>query len=134
MDVQQRIARFLDDKTARIDALIEKKQALLEQLADKRQALITRAVTKGLNPDLPMKPSGVDWLGDVPTHWVVKPLRRVKRYLTSGSRDWAAFYADEGEPFLRMTNVTGDGIELDLADLRYVSLDGEQEGTTSPRF
>lgn len=128
LPVQQRIARFLDEKTARIDALIEKKQALLERLAEKCQALITQAVTKGLNPDVPMKPSGIDWLGEIPAHWAVKPLRRMRRYLTSGSRDWAAFYADEGEPFLRMTNVTGSGIELDLTDLRYVSLDGEKEG------
>lgn len=129
IEVQQRIARFLDEKTARIDALIEKKQALLERLAEKRQALITHAVTKGLNPNAPMKASGVDWLGEIPRQWVVKPLRRVRRFLTSGSRDWAAFYADEGSPFLRMTNVTGDGIELDLSDLRYVCLDGDQEGT-----
>jgi len=72
---QQRIARFLDEKTARIDALIEKKQALLERLAEKRQALITQAVTKGLNPDVPMKPSGVDWLGDIPAHWQQNRLR-----------------------------------------------------------
>lgn len=63
LETQQRIARFLDDKTARIDALIAKKRALLERLAEKRQALITRAVTKGLNPAAPMKPSGIDWLG-----------------------------------------------------------------------
>lgn len=128
IDVQQRIANFLDEKTAQIDALIDKKRALLERLTEQRQALITRAVTKGLNPDVPMKRSGVEWLGDVPAHWVVKPLKRIKQYLTSGSRDWAAFYADEGDPFLRMTNVTGDGVELNLTDLRYVSLDGEQEG------
>lgn len=128
IEVQQRIARFLDEKTSRIDALIEKKQALLERLAEKRQALITRVVTKGLNPEVPMKPSGTDWLGDVPKNWSVKPLRRIKIYLTSGSRDWAAFYADQGDPFLRMTNVTGSGVELDLSDLRYVDLGGNQEG------
>ncbi|MCC5045180.1 restriction endonuclease subunit S [Xanthomonas campestris] len=81
---QQRIAHFLDDKTARIDALIEKKQALLERLAEKRQALITRAVTKGLNPDVPMKPSGVDWLGYVPCHWEVKTLRRHVQRIEQG--------------------------------------------------
>jgi type I restriction enzyme S subunit len=75
VEIQQRIARFLDEKTARIDALIEKKQALLERLAEKRQALIARAVTKGLNPDVPMKPSGVDWLGDIPAHWQQNRLR-----------------------------------------------------------
>lgn len=69
LNAQQRIARFLDEKTARIDGLIEKKRALLDRLAEKRQALITRAVTKGLNPDAPMKPSGIDWLGDISAHW-----------------------------------------------------------------
>lgn len=75
LPVQQRIARFLDEKTACIDALIAKKQALLERLAEKRQALITQAVTKGLNPDVPMKPSGVDWLGEIPACWGLKRLR-----------------------------------------------------------
>ena len=70
LDTQRRIARFLDEKTARIDGLIEKKRELLDRLAEKRQALITQAVTKGLNPDAPMKPSGIDWLGlgDIPAH------------------------------------------------------------------
>jgi type I restriction enzyme S subunit len=78
-DTQERIARFLDKKTARIDALIGKKQALLEQLAEKRQAIITQAVTKGLNPAAPMKDSGIDWLGKIPAHWEVKRLRFVGR-------------------------------------------------------
>lgn len=75
LPTQQRIARFLDEKTARIDALIARKRALLERLAEKRQALITRAVTKGLNPAAPMKPSGIDWLGEIPAHWETKRLR-----------------------------------------------------------
>lgn len=73
-DTQRRIVEFLDEKTARIDGLIEKKRALLDRLAEKRQALITHAVTKGLDPDAPMKPSGIDWLGDVPAHWELKRL------------------------------------------------------------
>lgn len=76
LDTQRRIARFLDEKTARIDGLIEKKRALLDRLAEKRQALITRAVTKGLNPDAPMKPSGIDWLGDIPAHWEIRGLTK----------------------------------------------------------
>ena len=74
---QQRIARFLDEKTARIDGLIEKKRALLDRLAEKRQALITRAVTKGLSPDAPMKLSGIDWIGDIPAHWDIQRLDRL---------------------------------------------------------
>jgi len=72
---QQTIARFLDHKTAQIDALIAKKQALLQKLAEKRTALISHAVTKGLDPFAPMKDSGVDWLGPIPKHWDVKRLR-----------------------------------------------------------
>ena len=76
LDTQRRIARFLDEKTARIDGLIEKKRELLDRLAEKRQALITQAVTKGLNPNAPMKPSGIDWLGDIPAHWEIRGLTK----------------------------------------------------------
>jgi type I restriction enzyme S subunit len=126
---QRRIAAFLDEKTAQIDGLIAKKQALLDRLAEKRQAIITQAVTKGLDPSAPMKDSGIAWLGQIPAHWEVKPLKRIKKYLTSGSRDWAEYYADEGEIFLRMTNVTSRGVEIDPSDLRHVKLEGVFEGT-----
>lgn len=74
-DEQTRIANFLDHETAQIDTLIEKQQTLIALLKEKRQAVISHAVTKGLNPDAPMKDSGVEWLGDVPEHWVVSPLK-----------------------------------------------------------
>ena len=76
LDTQRRIARYLDEKTARIDGLIEKKRTLLDRLAERRQSLITRAVTKGLNPDAPMKPSGIDWIGDIPAHWEIRGLTK----------------------------------------------------------
>ncbi|MDG1302282.1 MAG: restriction endonuclease subunit S [Opitutae bacterium] len=66
---QKQIARFLDHETGKIDLLIEKQQALIALLKEKRQAVISHAVTKGLNPNAPMKDSGVEWLGDVPEHW-----------------------------------------------------------------
>lgn len=72
---QEKIYSFLDHETAKIDNLIEKQQQLIELLKEKRQAVISRAVTKGLNPDVPMKESGVEWLGEVPEHWAIKPLR-----------------------------------------------------------
>ncbi|HEI5025419.1 restriction endonuclease subunit S [Shewanella algae] len=72
---QKAIAGFLDRKTAQIDALIAKKQALLEKLAEQRTALISQAVTKGLDPSVPMKDSGVDWLGEIPAHWSYKRLK-----------------------------------------------------------
>jgi type I restriction enzyme S subunit len=66
---QQKIAEFLDEETSKIDKLITKKERLIELLKEKRTALISHAVTKGLNPDVPMKDSGVEWLGEVPEHW-----------------------------------------------------------------
>lgn len=72
---QEKIASFLDYETAKIDILIEKQQRLIELLTEKRQAVISHAVTKGLNPDVPMKDSGVEWLGEVPEHWEVSSLR-----------------------------------------------------------
>lgn len=72
---QLKITEFLNSRTSQIDRLIEKKKALIEKLNEKRIALITQAVTKGLNPNVPMKPSGVDWLGDVPAHWEVRALK-----------------------------------------------------------
>ncbi|WP_434574117.1 restriction endonuclease subunit S [Pseudomonas sp. Z3-6] len=66
---QTQIARFLDHETARIDALIEEQQRLIELLKEKRQAVISHAVTKGLDPTVPMKDSGAEWLGEVPAHW-----------------------------------------------------------------
>lgn len=84
LDTQQRIAQFLNEKMARIDTLIEKKRELLNRLAEKRQALITRAVTKGLNPDVPMKSPGIDWLGDIPAHWGVLPIRRITTRVATG--------------------------------------------------
>jgi type I restriction enzyme S subunit len=71
---QRAIAAFLDRETARIDALVAKKERLIELLQEKRTALITRAVTKGLDPTVPMKDSGVEWLGEIPAHWEVKRL------------------------------------------------------------
>ena len=70
-DEQEKIANFLDFETAKIDTLIEKQQQLIALLKEKRQAVISHAVTKGLNPDAPMRDSGVEWLGEVPEHWEV---------------------------------------------------------------
>lgn len=76
---QVQIAAFLDRETAKIDALIAEQQRLIELLKEKRQAVISHAVTKGLNPDAPMKDSGVEWLGEVPEHWDCKPVLGVAR-------------------------------------------------------
>lgn len=74
---QVSIAHFLDQETSKIDALISEQQRLIELLKEKRQAVISHAVTKGLNPDVRMKPSGVEWLGEVPEHWTVSPVKHL---------------------------------------------------------
>jgi len=82
---QALIADFLDYETAKIDNLIEKQQQLIELLKEKRQAVISHAVTKGLNPDVPMKDSGVEWLGDVPAHWDICLLKFKCSAITDGA-------------------------------------------------
>ncbi len=76
---QHRIAAFLDQKTAEIDEAITKKQRLIDLLKEQKVILINQAVTKGLNPNVPMRDSGVEWLGEVPAHWEVKRLKWVTR-------------------------------------------------------
>ncbi|SEP19505.1 restriction endonuclease subunit S [Aquisalimonas asiatica] len=104
---QRVIARFLDHETARIDALIAEQQRLIELLKEKRQAVISHAVTKGLDPDVPMKDSGVEWLGEVPEHWVVAQLR-YKGRLESGhtpSRSNPDFWVNCTIPWFTLSDV-----------------------------
>ncbi|WP_422385496.1 restriction endonuclease subunit S [Oceanicaulis alexandrii] len=126
LETQRRIARFLDEKTARIDGLIEKKRALLDRLAEKRQALITRAVTKGLNPDAPMKPSGIDWLGDIPAHWGLVPFKWRCR-VQSGQ-------VDPREPeYADMPLIAPDHIESGTGRL-YEITSAEEQGAISGKY
>ncbi|MFG0493223.1 restriction endonuclease subunit S [Raoultella sp. zjy_5] len=81
LEEQCTIAAFLDYETTRIDKLIAQQQRLIELLKEKRQAVISNAVTKGLNPDAPMKDSGVEWLGEVPEHWLVSSLKFIYKNL-----------------------------------------------------
>ena len=120
LDEQKTIADFLDRETSKIDALVAKKERLIELLQEKRTALITHAVTKGLDPNAPMKPSGIDWLGDIPAHWGTKRVKDVSRFVTSGSRGWAAYYSDEGAIFLRIGNLGSKSIDVDMTQLQHV--------------
>jgi type I restriction enzyme S subunit len=128
IEEQQLIAAFLDAEVAKLDALVLEQQRLIDLLNEKRQAVISHAVTKGLNPDAPMKPSGVEWLGDVPAHWKVLPIKRDVEFVTSGSRGWAENYSDEGAPFIRIANLTRDGIDLEIADVQRVVVPAGTEG------
>jgi type I restriction enzyme S subunit len=83
---QTQIAAFLDRETAKIDALVAEQRRLMALLKEKRQAVISHAVTRGLNPDAPMKPSGIEWLGNVPEHWDVT---KIKRLVATFEQGWS---------------------------------------------
>lgn len=105
---QKKIAAFLDHETAKIDALIEKQQRLIELLKEKRQAVISHAVTKGLNPNAPMKDSGVEWLGVVPAHWNVLSLGKItldKCDGPFGSGLKSEHYTESGVRVIRLQNI-----------------------------
>ena len=103
---QRRIAEFLDAHTAKIDVLIEKQEQLIDTLAERRQAVISHAVTNGLDPNAPMKESGIEWLGLVPGGWVVKTLRQVTNVLTGFPFKSDGYSSDESDvPLLRGVNV-----------------------------
>lgn len=102
---QTAIAAFLDYETAKIDALIAEQEKLIELLKEKRLAVISHAVTKGLDPNAPMKDSGVEWLGQVPGHWDVAQIKQLIRLATSGPRGWADLIADEGALFFQSQNI-----------------------------
>ncbi len=109
---QKRIADYLDRATQKIYALIVAKKRLLELLAEKRRALITQAVTRGLNPDVPLRDSGIEWLGQIPSHW---NLVKIKHVATVGNgstpfRDETSYWQDGSFPWLTSTVVNDDFI------------------------
>ncbi|EHX2845248.1 restriction endonuclease subunit S [Escherichia coli] len=95
---QSIIAHFLDHETAKIDNLIEKQQQLIELLKEKRQAVISHAVTKGLNPDVPMKDSGVEWLDEIPEHWRICKLKNLAKICNG--QDYKLVQAETGYPVI----------------------------------
>jgi type I restriction enzyme S subunit len=117
---QQTIAAFLDRETAKIDALIAEQQRLIELLKEKRQAVISHAVTKGLNPDAPMKDSDIEWLGELPAHWEVKKIKFLLRrdgYKAGpfGSSLITSELSDEGNILV----LTPEHVANDSLDLPY---------------
>lgn len=112
---QTAIAEFLDRETGKIDELVAEQRRLMELLKEKRQAVISHAVTKGLNPHAPMKSSGIEWLGDVPEHWDVVPIKwlsPVKRGASPRPIDDPQYFDEEGEfAWVRIADVSAcDGI------------------------
>lgn len=105
---QNQIVAFLDTETTRIDNLIAKQEKLIELLEEQRKSIISHAVTKGLNPNAPMKDSGVEWLGEVPEHWKIGKLKRWFNTVSGGtpnSNNYAKYYKNGTHPWLRTTDL-----------------------------
>ncbi|EML9902335.1 restriction endonuclease subunit S [Morganella morganii subsp. sibonii] len=113
--LSERVAWFLDHETAKIDNLIDKQQQLIELLKEKRQAVISHAVTKGLNPDVPMKYSGVEWLGEVPEHWVGSSLKYMAKVIDC--KHITAEFSDVGIPVASISEVKNWFVDLSTAKL-----------------
>ncbi|NQV34549.1 MAG: restriction endonuclease subunit S [Phycisphaeraceae bacterium] len=113
---QNAIVAFLDYETAKIGALIEKQQQLIKLLKEKRQAVISHAVAKGLDPDAPMKDSGVEWLGEVPEHWDIRTVAHSSKKITNGyvgpTRD---ILVDEGVSYVQATHIKKGKVNFDDA-------------------
>lgn len=118
LDEQRQIAAFLDRETAKIDALIAEQVQLLTLLAEKRQAIVSHIVTRGLNPTVTMKDSGISWLGEVPTHWGAVRLGRLCKQVSDGPH-FSPSYVDDGVMFISARNIRVDGWSLE--DAKYVS-------------
>lgn len=129
---QVAIAAFLDRETAKIDALVEAQRRLIELLKEKRQAVISHAVTKGLDPTAPMKASGVDWLGDVPAHWDVKPLKHLVRLKSGGTPSKDRFDYWSGDiPWASAKDLKSDELASTQDFLTQAAID-ERAATTVP--
>ncbi len=118
---QKKIINFLDHETAKIDTLIEKQQRLIELLKEKRQAVISHAVTKGLNPDAPMKESGVEWLGEVPAHWGTTYLKYATSMIVDCPHE-TPVYSEDGQYLVIRTADLNEG-HLDSSKMYRVQDD-----------
>ena len=122
---QDAIALFLDRETAEADALVAEYERLIALLEEKRSTIITDAVTRGLDARTKMKDSGVEWIGMVPDHWTLTPLKHTVSKLTVGIVVTpAAYYVDDGVPCLRSLNIKERAIVTD--DLVYISAESNE--------
>ncbi|MCL4410533.1 MAG: restriction endonuclease subunit S [Gammaproteobacteria bacterium] len=124
---QTQIARFLDHETAKIDALIAEQKRLIKLLQEKRQAVTSHAVTKGLDPNVPMKDSGVEWLGEVPAHWGLSKLKFLIERLIDTEHKTVPF-DDDGDFYVARTSDIRNG-KLDLNHARRTDSEGYTEWT-----
>ena len=124
LETQDKITSYLDSKCSKIDDIIEKQQSVIEKLKAYKQSIITEAVTKGLNPDVPMKDSGVEWIGEVPEHWKVKKLKYVGKFVNGYAFPSNAF-KNSGTLVMKISNIQPMKIiwdEKSFVDKKYEDL------------
>jgi type I restriction enzyme S subunit len=119
-DEQAAIVRFLDWANGRLDRAIRAKRKVIALLNEQKQAIIHRAVTRGLDPSVPLKSSGITWLGEIPQHWEVRKLRHLSRQIIDGTH-FTPDYRDEGVAFIRVTDIHKPTINQ--SKLRRISKD-----------
>lgn len=124
---QDAIVRFLNKVGQQIRRYINVKQKLIILLEERMKSIILSTITRGLNTNVSIKPSGIKWIGGIPEHWEVTQIRRLISYVTSGSRGWADFYSEAGDIFLQSGNL-GISMSLDLSTIQHVQPPPGAEG------
>lgn len=126
---QTAIANYLDQKTTQIDDLIAKKERLIQLLEEERTAIINQAVTKGLDPTVPMKDSGIEWLGEIPAHWEVKRMNFISTKIGDGLHGTPNYVDESVFPFINGNNI-GEGVIMITDRTKFVS---EEEYITNQK-
>lgn len=128
---QHAIAAFLDDRCGQVDGIITDMERQVELLRQYKKALITETVTKGLDKSAPTKDSGIDWIGEMPSHWEIKKIKYCANKIGSGKTPLggAEIYEEEGVTFIRSQNVYDDGLRLDDVVYIHPSIDNGMAST-----
>ena len=131
MNEQKAIAAYLDDQAAQIDSIIAEAQASIEEYKQWKAAVVFEAITKGIDPNAPMRDSGISWIGKIPVGWTMCPIKRLTTKIGSGKTPsgGAEVYSDSGVLFLRSQNIYDTGLALD--DVSHISdeIDNEMKNT-----
>lgn len=120
LEEQQKIASFLDRKCSEINEMIALQEKIVEELKAYKQSVITEAVTKGLNPDAPMKDSGIDWIGEIPEHWNVKKLKRIVK-VSDGTHDTPEYIDKDRNSYPLVTSRCIVDGEIDISLAHHIS-------------
>lgn len=124
---QESIVEYLDKETAKIDEAIAQQQRMIDLLNERKQIIITHAVTRGLNPDVPLRDSGIDWLGDIPSHWKVIPIKRAARIILGKMLDSKGVGQNKLYKYFCAKDVHFDGVSFD--DLKEMYFTNEEKDT-----